>query len=220
VVLRKAIDGIPELKDRLAEAFANVPAVPGAPVQPQGLLFYALSATPKITFLLGQADSTSAATLPIVLDFPVLDLGGFGTTTPGTAGIPGTRRSRACPRSPWPAEGWAASRAPVTAGTGGSADLPVLATSSRSRPEGFGGLPLLVLLSGLFLAGAGARGLLALQAAALAGGRSARAAGSVRPATCQTCGARHEPWVPTSRGPVSPPSPGPGSAAGCRTWTS
>ena len=46
----------------------------------------------------------------------------------------------------------------------------MVAASSSSLPTGFGGLPLMLLLTGLFLAGMGARGLLALQAAALGGG--------------------------------------------------
>lgn len=175
IKLREAINGIPELNEALAGIFGQVPEIPlggihpqlGAVPQPNNLLFYTLTATPKITFVLAQADSKAAATLPLTLDLPSLDLPTFDTAigmpaVPGTPGTPGT--------AGMPVTSIAA---PVTTGSAGGSgtELPVVAVGgSRDRPDPFGGLPLMLVLAGLFLAGVGARGLLALQGAALGGG--------------------------------------------------
>lgn len=165
VQLRAALNSVPGLNDALGGVFGAVPNIPGLPVQPNNLLFYTLSATPKITFILGQADARAAATLPITLDFPMPDLPLLTAGTAGTPAVPGTPGTPGVPGVPVLA-------APAVAGgaapqQGGA--LPVVATSSDSLPTGFGGLPLMLLLTGLFLAGVGARGLLALQGAALGG---------------------------------------------------
>ena len=174
VRLRAAINSVPGLNDALGEVFGQVPIVPGLPAnapQPQGLLFYTLSATPKITFVLGQANAKSAATLPIVLDFPTLPLPDFdlgSPALPGTPGIPGTPGSLV-PGFTGGADGPLAAAPAAPAEEEDSGELPVLAASSQSDPFLYGGLPLLVVLSGLFLAGVGARALLAMQGAALGG---------------------------------------------------
>lgn len=167
VALRAALNSVPGLNDALAGVFGQVPNVPGFPPsapQPNNLLFYTLSATPKITFVLGQADASAAATLPLTFDFPTLDLPPLTGGTAGTPAIPGT------PGVPAVSAPVAAGvEAPVTAPATGGGVLPVVATAADSTPVGFGGLPLMLVLAGVFLAGAGARGLLALQGAALGG---------------------------------------------------
>ncbi|TAL22797.1 MAG: hypothetical protein EPN99_05445 [Frankiales bacterium] len=166
VVLRGAINEIPGLADALGGVFGEVPAIPGLPPsapQPNNLLFYTLSATPKITFIMGQADAAAAATLPLMFDFPTLELPPLTGGMAGTPAIPGT------PGIPVAAPVSAGIEAPVSAPAEAGAALPVVATSADSRPAGFGGLPLMLVLTGLFLAGVGARGLLALQGAALGG---------------------------------------------------
>lgn len=166
VVLRGAINEIPGLNDALGTVFGEVPAIPGLPPsapQPNNLLFYTLSATPKITFIMGQADASAAATLPLTFDFPTLELPPLTGGIAGTPAIPGT------PGIPAAAPVSAGIEAPVSAPAEAGAALPVVATSADSRPVGFGGLPLMLVLAGLFLAGVGARGLLALQGAALGG---------------------------------------------------
>lgn len=166
VVLRGAINQIPGLADALGTVFGEVPAIPGLPPsapQPNNMLFYTLSATPKITFIMGQADASAAATLPLAFDFPTLELPPLTGGVAGTPAIPGT------PGVPVAAPVSAGIEAPVSAPAPGGAELPVVATSADSRPAGFGGLPLMLVLTGLFLAGVGARGLLALQGAALGG---------------------------------------------------
>lgn len=172
VVLRAAINSVPGLNEALAGIFGQVPTVPFPPEiplpQPQGLLFYTLAATPKITFVLGQAEANAAATLPITLDFPGLGFADFPTGTPAVPGTPGTPGFPGTPGIPTTTV--VSGAAPVTAPGDAGEPLPVTAASSRSRPAPFGGLPLMVVLAGLFLAGAGARGLLAMQAAALGGG--------------------------------------------------
>lgn len=165
VVLRKAVNDIPGLNDALAGVFGQVPSVPGLPPsapQPNNLLFYTLSATPKITFILGQADASAAATLPLAFDVPTLEL---PTLTGGTAGTPAVPGAAGLPAAaPVTAEAAPPDGAPAAGTT-----VPVVATASDATPVGFGGLPLMLVLTGLFLAGAGARGLLALQGAALGG---------------------------------------------------
>jgi hypothetical protein len=170
VALRAALNEHlpPEVNDTLGEVFGEVPQVPGAPIQPQGLLFYSLSATPKITFILGQADTAAAASLPLNLDFPSLDLPTFDGALGGSSGFPGTPGTPGTPGLPGTPV--SSITGPVSGPAGGSGDVPVVAAASRERPDPFGGLPLMLVLTGLFLAGAGARGLLALQGAALGGG--------------------------------------------------
>lgn len=166
VVLRGAINSIPGLNDALGQVFGEVPAVPGLPAsapQPNNMLFYTLSATPKITFIMGQADASAAATMPLTFDFPTLELPPLTGGTAGTPAIPGTAGI------PVAAPVSAGIAAPVSAPAAGGSALPLVATSADSGPVGFGGLPLMLVLAGLFLAGVGARGLLALQGAALGG---------------------------------------------------
>lgn len=173
IKLREAINSIDGLNEALGEVFGQVPEVPfgdidprlGAIPQPNNLLFYTLTATPKITFILGQADTSAAATLPLTLDLPPIDLPDFDAELgePGTPGIPGTPGT---PGVPVPLS----AGEPVAEADQDSTELPVVAAASRERPDPFGGLPLMLVLAGLFLAGVGARGLLAMQAAALGGG--------------------------------------------------
>jgi hypothetical protein len=169
VVLRAALDSIPGLNDTLAEVYSQVPTLPLPPnvPQPKGLLFYTLSATPKITYVLGAADVSAAATLPLTLDFPTFELPGFSAGFPGIPGTPGTPGIPGVPRVALPVT--STLETPTTRPAADEA-LPVVATSSDGLPAPFGGLPLMLVLTGVFLAGAGARGLLALQGAALGGG--------------------------------------------------
>jgi hypothetical protein len=174
IKLREAINSIDGLNEALGEVFGQVPEVPfgdidprmGAIPQPNNLLFYTLTATPKITFILGQAESSAAATLPLDLDLPPLDLPDFDGAL-GSPGLPGTPGTPGTPGIPLPASLNGPVGAPAEAA---ATDLPVVAAASRERPDPFGGLPLMLVLTGLLLAGAGARGLLAMQAAALGGG--------------------------------------------------
>ena len=90
VQLRAALNSVPGLNEALGDVFGQVPNIPGLPLQPNNLLFYTLSATPKITFILGQAEARAAATLPIRFDFPMPDLLPLTGGTPGIPGTPGT----------------------------------------------------------------------------------------------------------------------------------
>jgi hypothetical protein len=170
VVLRATLSSVPMLNDTLGSVFADVPSlpIPGFPsaLQPQGLLFYTLSATPKITYLLGDARVTSSASLPLSFSFPPLTgpppippfvPGSPGT--PGTPGLPGT------PIGPEVAVPPAVPGAPVA-----TPELAPQLASSSPFSDPFDGLGPAVLLAGLFFAGLGARGLLGVQAAALGGG--------------------------------------------------
>ncbi len=172
VLLRTTIDMVPGLNDALAGVFAGVPEVPGAPLQPQGLLFYTLSATPKITFILGQAEATASATLPIAFDdagLPALDgplTDGLTGGTAGTPAIPGLPGVSLPGTTPLLAGG------PLAAGSGsapGADALPPVLAAGSDRGDPFHGLAPLVLVTGLLIAAGGARGLLGLSGAALGG---------------------------------------------------
>jgi hypothetical protein len=163
VLVRSVLSSSPELNDALAEAFSGIPDVPNAPMQPRGLAFYALSATPKITFVFGGANVASSASLPLSIDFPEFPVDGPLGFLPGTQGTPGT------PGTP-------GTTPPLVPGSGGTPptvagpapELPA-SLASATVPDPFGGLGAAALLAGLFVAGLGARGLLGVQAAALGG---------------------------------------------------
>ena len=166
VLLRSVLSSSPELNDALGEAFAGIPPVPGAPLQPQGLAFYTLSATPRLTFVFGDAAVASSASLPLSFDFPELPLSPELPVIPGTPGTVGT------PGLPGTAPGGfapgAGSVPPAVAG-GPVPELPTALASTSGLTDPFDGLGPAVLLAGLFVAGLGARGLLGVQAAALGG---------------------------------------------------
>ena len=171
VLLRSTLSGIPGLNDALGEVFAGVPPVEGAPVQPQGLLFYTLSATPKISYVFGDASVTASASLPLTLTLPPLP---SFPLVPGTTAVPGTAGTPALPGTPGTAGSPVVALPQVAGATGGAPAQPELApgtlASSRTTDDPFKGLGPVVLLGGLLFAGAGARGLLGVQAAALGGG--------------------------------------------------
>lgn len=167
VLARKTLSSFPQLGDALGEAFSNVPDLPGSPLQPKGLLFYTLSAQPKITYLIGDASVSSSASLPLTADFP--DFPAFPDPAlpviPGTPGTPGTVPGPAITPELAPGVTDPGGNPPVVAG-----DVPTTLASSSGFTDPFHGVGPLVVLAGLVLAGLGARGLLGVQAAALGGG--------------------------------------------------
>lgn len=172
VRLRAALDSVPAVNDALGGVFGMVPEVPGAPIQPQSLLFASLSSTPKITFIVGQADASAAATLPLSLDLdpvavPDLPLPPDAVFLPGTPAIPGTPGTEGTSVTSGDLPALAADTSPAVVPDVLAAPVSLPAALSRSDP--FGGLTLPLLLGGLLLAAVGARGLLGLQAAALGG---------------------------------------------------
>lgn len=166
VLARQTLSAHPELGNALGDAFANVPDLPGAPMQPKGLLFYTLSAQPKITYLIGDASVNSSASLPLTVDFPEFPAFPQDPTLPvlpGTPGTPGT--------APQPGLGIPPGTDPGTGPPPAVAgDVPTALASSSGLTDPFHGVGPLVVLAGLMLAGFGARGLLGVQAAALGGG--------------------------------------------------
>jgi hypothetical protein len=138
------------------------------PREYQSNLYYLVSATPKITFILGAGTSTSAAVQPLSFTFPPTPTfptgGGFPPLTgPGTGGQPGVSTGPTLPGVSVP---------PTVPGTDVPAvtdpgPAPQAAASTRS---GFGGVDPLLLVGAGLLAGFGGWGLLWLQGAALAGG--------------------------------------------------
>jgi hypothetical protein len=150
------------LTDTLYGLFAQVPPVQGQDVR--GFLFYALAATPKITFILGAGQGRSAATLPLSFSFPPLSfpLGGFPAPGATTDGGPVAAPVLSGTGSPvLPAVGPPA--APVTA----PVTTPVAA---RLPGSPFHGIPPgLLLLVAAVAAGSG-WGLVRLRGAVLAGG--------------------------------------------------
>jgi hypothetical protein len=88
VLIRSVLDqATPSpLKDALYGIFSQVPSIGGQNVQ--GYLFYLLTTTPKITYVIGAGGGVAAASLPLSFDFPDLPPPGLppvvgGATTPG-----------------------------------------------------------------------------------------------------------------------------------------
>ena len=165
-LFRSTFDSIPGLSDTLAKTFGMAPA------EVQGYLFYTLAASPKITFILGAAEASSAANLPLSIDFPpVAPLPPLPPDIdPGLPAIPGTPGS------------------PFLAGTVGRpvllpvANLPSLSEAGPTpaglsfvpiaapqKGAGSGGVPAALLLGALLVASIAGRFLAHFQAAALGG---------------------------------------------------
>jgi hypothetical protein len=170
VVLRGVLDSVTPspLTDQLYALFEQVPPIQGQDVR--GFLFYALAATPKITFILGAGQGRSAATLPLSFSFPPLDFPGFGLGVPPltTGGGPVTAPVVSFAGAPLPG-----SAVPSTGP--GPVTAPVITPVAASAPPGspFHGIPPgLLLLVAAVAAGSG-WGLVRLRGAALATGPAA-----------------------------------------------
>jgi hypothetical protein len=164
VLIRSVLDqATPSpLKDALYGIFSQVPSIGGQNVQ--GYLFYLMSTTPKITFILGAGNGVSAATLPLSFDFPDLP-------PPGGIALPPTSTGGAPTGSITP---------PVLTGTdGGPPPVVVPGTQPRTvnaaAKDPFHGLSPGLLLLVLALAGVGGWGLVRLQSAVLLGAAGAGA---------------------------------------------
>jgi hypothetical protein len=91
-VLRGVLDQTPSpITDALYSLFAQ------APKELQGNLYYALAATPKITFILGAGTGRAAAALPLSFDFPEVPVTGGLPPVTGPAGAPGPTTSGPLP---------------------------------------------------------------------------------------------------------------------------
>ena len=176
VTLRKAIDSVPMLGQTLAQVYGNVPQVPGAPVQPQSLLFYTLAATPKLTFILGAGSASSAANLPLTFSFPAVPL--LPPVPPAAAGSGDAGGAAGSPAA-------IGGLLPGTPGTGGGAAgvpgpqvladgaLPAVAPAAAVT-SGFGGIGAGLLFLVLLVAAVAGRALVALRTVALAGAGAVR----------------------------------------------
>lgn len=171
VVLRGVLDQATPgpVRDALYTIFSQVPPIPtpAGDQNVQGYLFYLLTTTPKITFVIGAGSGVSAAALPLSFDFPDLPVGGgFGPPVLPTEGV-------ATPSGPVPVSGTVVPpTAPVPPG-------PVVdqrtdpTTVKAAAKDPFGGLSPGLLLLVMALAGAGGWGLVRLQSTALLGAAAA-----------------------------------------------
>lgn len=172
VLARQTLNMLPPaFFDTLGDAFSRVPDLPGAPLQPKGLLFYTLAAQPKITYVIGDASVTSSASLPLSVDFPEFPSFPEVPFDPGTPGTPGTPGSPPLagvsdPGDVVPGD----TPVPPAVADPGPGEVPTALAASTDVTDPFQGVGPLVVLAGLMLAGFGARGLLGVQAAALGGG--------------------------------------------------
>jgi hypothetical protein len=160
--LRKLVDPtLQPVSDLLGGVIDNLPPAY------QGYLFYALAATPKITFILGAGSSSAAAVLPFRLPpFPALP-GIVPPGLPGTGVTPGSPGAVGTPVLPGVTP---PGTVPQVGGPG--ATPPVLASrpTSGTGSDPFHGVPARVLLGAAVLAGFGGWGLLRVQGSAFAGG--------------------------------------------------
>jgi hypothetical protein len=91
-VLRGILNQTPApITDALYGLFAQMPK------EAQGYLYYALAATPKITFILGAGSGIAAAALPLSFDFPDVPVTGGLPPVSGPASAPGPGTSGPLP---------------------------------------------------------------------------------------------------------------------------
>jgi hypothetical protein len=165
VLVRSVLDQVTPspLKDALYGLFSQVPSIGGQDVQ--GYLFYLMSTTPKITFILGAGSGVSLATPPLSFDFPSIPIGG------GIALPPPSTGGASSPTLPV--------TSPVLPGTTGPAPEVLPGTQPQTvnaaAKDPFHGLSPGLLLLVLALAGVGGWGLVRLQSAALLGAAGAGA---------------------------------------------
>ncbi len=137
------------------------------PKEMQSNLYYLVSATPKITFILGAGSSTSAAVQALSFTFPPLpDFGAGGGLPPVTyPNNPGMPEVVTGPLLPGIESTVPVTDNPVTSN-------PDLATQSAAGPPDtpFKGVSALWLLAAAVLAGFGGWGLVTVQGLALSGG--------------------------------------------------
>ncbi len=150
--------------DALYQAFGGIPLPPQAATY-RSFLYYTLSATPKITFVLGAATSFTVANLPLSFAFPT-----FPTTTPPLF-PPGTTPGLVPAGAPVPGGAPIAAVAPpaITGEVPVVAQPALTAASGSDPPAPFGGIGALLVLGAGVLAGFGGWGLLRLQGMALVG---------------------------------------------------
>ena len=138
-------------------------------------LFYLLNATPKITFVLGAGNSSTAATLPLAFDpgqFPPPPVGGL---TPPVTGVgPGTSGTPPLDTGTTGTPPLVSGDPPVLPPSGDGAGVPgptvLTPQASASEEQPFSGVGAGGVLLALAAAGALAVGLVRLQGLALLGG--------------------------------------------------
>lgn len=163
VILRGAIDSVASpLYPTLRSLFSQTPG------EAQGNLNYLLSATPRLTFVLGAGNAVTAAVQALSFNFPPIDLGGGFTPSP--------------PITPPAQGGEGIGGEPFLPGTDGSVDLPAPGqpptVNQPFNPQAlagalidpFAGVPAGMVLGAGLLAGLAGWGLLALRGLALTGG--------------------------------------------------
>lgn len=165
---RKAItDNTPgAVTAALYQAFAALPLPPQGQTY-RSFLYYTLSATPKITFILGAGESSTVANLPLSYSFPSIASG-----TPPLF-PPTTSPALTAPAAAYPSVGAPVVSAgePVSRPGAPVVSAPVLSpASSRSVPHPFGGIGVLLLLGAGLGALLGGAGLMRLQGMVVAGG--------------------------------------------------
>jgi hypothetical protein len=162
VLLRQQLNKVPsQITDALYGVFQKAPA------EVKGYLFYSLSTTPKITFILGAGQGVAAATTPMSFSFPPMPP---GLPQQGLPGVPAGPQvmppaAPAAPVVPVAPVVPPAPNAPVVAAP------PLTPTSSTGPPGGpFRGIPALLLVVAVLAAGLGGWLLMRVQSLALGGG--------------------------------------------------
>lgn len=147
------------------QAFGALPLPPQAATY-KSFLYYTLSATPKLTFILGAGHSTTVANLPLSFTFPPAPT--FGAPSGGGLFPPSTVGRVSAPVLPG-----TSSVVPPTTTAGADGQAPVVSApttvtaSSSSAPDPFKGVGALLVLGALLAAGIGGWGLMRLEGLAM-----------------------------------------------------
>lgn len=154
--------------DALYQLFGALPLPPEAATY-KSFLYYSLSATPKITFILGAGRSFTVANLPLSFSFPSFPSFPAGMpplfppgTTPGTGPVDAPVTSVGGP--------FAGPTQPVAGGEAPVVSSPSLTPASApDAPDPFGGVSALLVLGAVGAAALGGWGLMRLMGMALLG---------------------------------------------------
>lgn len=173
LLYREAVNGnVPQIAELGGTLIESIPSLSPEVEDGKKQLYYLFFGTPKVTFVVGAATASSAATLPFDLDLPDIDLGGLDGSLDGDLGGVTDPPALVDGGSP-PTTGEVITGEPPVVGSPPTdvPDIPVTAAPGLDTTSAaFSGIGPGAVLGVLLLAGLAAWGLQLLTGLALAGG--------------------------------------------------